>query len=116
MAAEPFLDRLRRRDEWRLAHALSRADRRLAAAWWALLAARGLLPAAFPVAIGLLIGAVERGSDPTPALALVGAVFVALQVLPPLHQAASATLGDRLSGWLYDQLMLACLGPEGVAH
>ena len=49
---------LRERQEWALARALWRADRRLATAWWAILVLRGLLPAGFAVTMGLLVGLV----------------------------------------------------------
>ena len=37
-------------------------------------------------------------------LLFMGAVFVPLQVLPPIHQAVGALLGSRLAAWLYDRL------------
>jgi ABC-type multidrug transport system fused ATPase/permease subunit len=46
--------RLRQRQEWQFFAVLSRADRNLAAAWWAVLACRGVLPAVFAVATGAL--------------------------------------------------------------
>ena len=51
-----------------------------------------------------------------PSLAVVGIVFVVLQVLAPVHQALGANLGDRTAGWLYGQLTNACLRPAGMAH
>src|SRR5438132_12793734 len=52
---------LRERQEWQFFQALPRADRRLAAAWWAILIARGVLPAGFAVTVGVLVAAVQRG-------------------------------------------------------
>jgi ABC-type multidrug transport system fused ATPase/permease subunit len=108
--------RLSGRQEWKFFSSLHRADGRLAAAWWTLLILRGLLPAAFAVAMGLLVGAVQGGRSLTGPLVIVGVVFVALQVLAPLHQTVSANLGDRLAAWLYDQLTEASVGPPGMGH
>ena len=110
------LMRVRERQEMRLAAALWRADRRLAATWWALLVARGLLPACFSVAAGVLVAAVERGSGVAAPLLAVAVVFIAMQVLGPLHTAASGNLGDRTAAWLYDLLTAACAAPSGIGH
>ena len=88
----------------------------LAIAWWAVLVLRGVLPAVFAVAMGALVGAVQRGDSLTGPLALVGAVFILLQVLTPVHQAVSANLGDRTAAWLYDRLTDACVRPPGIGH
>jgi ATP-binding cassette subfamily B protein len=111
-----LIDSPRAREAWKLAGALSQADRALAAAWWTLLVLRGLLPALFAVAMGGLVGAVQRGGSLAAPLAFVAAVFVLLQVLSPLHQAVGANLGSRLSAWLYDRLTTACLQPPGMGH
>ena len=104
------------RKEWKFFGVLPRADRTLAAAWWTVLVLRGTLPALFAIAIGTLVGAVQRGDDLVGALAFMGAVFVTLQVLPPIHQAISANLGSRMAAWLYDQLTWACVRPPGMGH
>ena len=111
-----MLARVQDRAEWKLFSVLPRADRRLAAAWWAVLVLRGVLPAGFAVATGVLIGAVERGQDLGRPLALMGVVFVLLQTLAPLHQVISANLGSRVSAWLYDRLTEACVRPPGMGH
>jgi len=111
-----MLRRLRDRKEWQFFAVLPRADRRLAIAWWAVLIALGLVPAAFALAMGVLVGAVQRGDDLAGPLAFVGVVFVAGQVLSPLHQAIGANLGDRVSAWLYDRMTEACVEPPGIAH
>ena len=111
-----MLDRLRARDELRLIRVLHRADPALAGLWWTLLVARGLLPALFAIAMGLLIGAVQAAADLTVPLAMVGVVFVLVQVLSPIHQAVGANLGSRTAAWLYDQLTVACVTPPGMAH
>jgi ABC-type multidrug transport system fused ATPase/permease subunit len=107
---------LRARNEWKFFGALPRADRTLAAAWWVVLVLRGVLPALFAIAIGTLVGAVQRGEDLVGPLMLMAAVFVPLQVLPPIHQAVGALLGSRLAAWLYDRLTDACVGPPGMGH
>ena len=92
------MERLRTRNEWKFASVLLRADRGLAWTWWTLLILRGLLPALFALAMGALVGAVERHEPLTPQLAIVGVVFVLLQVLAPIHQAIGANLGSRTVG------------------
>ncbi|MDE0661953.1 MAG: ABC transporter ATP-binding protein [Gammaproteobacteria bacterium] len=111
-----MLERLRARDEWRLIRVLKRADPLLAALWWLLLVARGILPALFAIAMGLLIGAVQAQGSLAGPLALVGAVFVLVQILSPLHLAVSANLGSRTAAWLYDELTKSCVEPPGMAH
>src|SRR2546430_4113781 len=51
--------------------------------------------AIFAVAMGRLVGSIQRGGDLAAPLALVGIVFVLLQVLPPIHQVVGANLGSR---------------------
>ena len=110
------LTRLVERPEWKFFAVLPRADRALAAAWWVVLVLRGVLPAAFAVAMGVLVAAVQRGESLAGPLSFAGVVFVLLQVLTPIHQAISANLGDRTAAWLYDKLTLACVRPSGMAH
>ena len=66
------IDRLRARADWQFAGVLARADLGLAAAWWALLTLRGLLPALFAIAMGWLIGTIELRGDLWAPLAVVG--------------------------------------------
>jgi ATP-binding cassette, subfamily B, bacterial len=108
--------RLRARQEFQLALAVRRADPAMSAGWWSLLTLRGLLPAAFSIATGVLVAAVQHHNDLGVALAVVGVLFVLLQVLAPLHTALSANLGDRTAAWLYDELTDACLAPPGIGH
>lgn len=110
------MSKLRSRQEWMLSSALHQADRRLSTGWWALLVARGLLPAGFAVAMGVLVSAVQHHGSLGPPLAAAGAIFVALQVASPLHTALSANLGDRTAAWLYDQLTEACVSIPGIGH
>ena len=95
---------------------LPKADSSLALAWWAILVLRSLLPAVFAVAMGVLVGAVERGDGLTGPLALAGMAFLLLTILAPIHQAVGANLGDRTAAWLYDRLTEACLRPAGMGH
>ncbi|HXZ86479.1 MAG TPA: ABC transporter ATP-binding protein, partial [Myxococcota bacterium] len=111
-----MIARLRQRQELQLAAVLPRADRALAFGWWAVLGARGVLPALFAIAMGALVGAVQEGRALGPPLTLFGVVFVGLQVLPPIHQMLGANLGSRLAAWLYDQLAIACVRPPGMGH
>jgi ABC-type multidrug transport system fused ATPase/permease subunit len=108
--------RVRARQEPRLAAALWRADRQMAVGWWGLLAVRGLLPAGFAIAAGVLVAAVERRSGLAAPLLAVAVVFVLMQVLGPLHTALSANLGDRTAAWLYDELTGACGAVPGIGH
>src|SRR6058998_3511529 len=108
--------RLRQRNEWKFFGVLPKADRILAASWWVALLLRGVLPAVFAVAMGLLVGAVQRGESLAGPLTLVAIVFVLLQVLTPIHQAVGANLGDRTAAWLYDRLTEACVRPPGMGH
>jgi hypothetical protein len=64
-----MLQRLRDRAEWKFFGALPRADAPLAAAWWLVLVLRGVLPAAFAVATGALVGAIQGGRRLTLPLA-----------------------------------------------
>jgi ATP-binding cassette, subfamily B, bacterial len=111
-----MFERLRARNEWQFFAVLPRADLRLAVLWWTVLLLRGMLPAVFAIAMGGLVAGVERGASLAGPLALVGAVFVLLQVLTPIHQAVSANLGDRTSAWLNDRLTDACVRPPGMGH
>jgi len=110
------LQRLRARNEWQFFAVLPRADRRLATFWWAVLLLRGLLPAVFAIAMGVLVGAVQRGDSLASPLTFVAIVFVLLQILAPIHQTISNNLGDRTAAWLYDRLTEACVRPPGMGH
>jgi ABC-type multidrug transport system fused ATPase/permease subunit len=107
---------LTQRKEWKFFGVLPKADPPLAFAWWTALLLRGLLPAFFTLAMGLLVGAVQRGSPLAMPLAIVSVVFVLLQILTPLHQAIGENLGNRTAAWLYDELATACVTPPGMGH
>jgi ATP-binding cassette subfamily B protein len=117
-----MLRRLRARNEWKFFAVLPKAALGLTIAWWTLLVLRGVLPAVFGIAMGVLVAAVEnvehveRGGSLVLPLGFVGLVFVLLQVLGPIHTAAGANLGDRTAAWLYDRLTEACVRPPGMGH
>ena len=104
------------RNDLKLARVLPQADPLLALLWWAILIARGVLPALFGVAMGLLVRAVNDGDVLVGPLAFMGVTFVLLQVLTPIHQAVGQNLGDRTAAWLYDRLTEACVRPPGMGH
>ena len=108
--------RLQDRNEWKFFAALPKADAALATAWWLAVILRGTLSVAFALAMGALIAAVQLGTGFGSPLAIVGVVFVLLQVLTPLHTAIGANLGDKTAAWLYDHLIEACVRPPGIGH
>ena len=119
MSPEPaghMLHRLRERQEWQFFAALPKADSFLAIVWWAVLLLRGVLPALFAVAMGVLVAAVQRGESLAEPLTVVGVIFVLLQVLTPIHTAIGFNLGDRTAAYLYDRLTTACVRPQGMGH
>jgi ATP-binding cassette subfamily B protein len=108
--------RLRARREWVFFATLWGTHPWLTAAWWALILLQGLLPAVFVVAVGTLVGAVAGGDPLRTPLVLIGAVFVLMQILTPLHTQIGSLLGEHVSDRLHDRLLVAALSPEGVAH
>ncbi|HUP21360.1 MAG TPA: ABC transporter ATP-binding protein [Thermoanaerobaculia bacterium] len=111
-----MLSSLRARPEYQFFGILPRADRLLAVGWWAVLVLRGLLPALFAIAMGVLVGAVGRGDPLGGPLALAGVAFVLLQVLTPIHTALGYNLGSRTAAWLYDDLTRTCVAQPGMGH
>jgi len=107
---------LRDRNEWKFFAVLLKADTSLAVIWWTILALRGLLPVALALAMGSIVGRVQRGETLSGSLLFAGVVFVLLQILAPIHQAVGANLGDRTAAWLYDRLTEACVRPPGIGH
>jgi ATP-binding cassette, subfamily B, bacterial len=110
------LGRLTGSAEWRFFGVLWRSAPGLAAAWWALVVARGALPAALTLAVGAVVGAVQGGHGLVAPLVAAGLVFMAVSALGPVHDAAGANLGARASSWLHDRLLAACVVPPGLAH
>ncbi|HZS59433.1 MAG TPA: ABC transporter ATP-binding protein [Gemmatimonadaceae bacterium] len=104
------------RAHWTFFAALPRADSALAIAWWTVLILRGLLPALFAIAMGVLVSAVQHSVPLATPLAIVGVVFVLLHVLSPLHQTLGSNLGSRTAAWLYDELATSCVRPPGIGH
>jgi len=84
------LRRIPTRPELQLVAALAKADRLMAAGWWGLLGVRGLLPAGFSIATGVLVAAIQHRYSLAVPLAVIGCVFVLMQILGPLHTALSA--------------------------
>ena len=111
-----MFERLRQRKEWKFFAVLPKAAPGLAAAWWVGLVLLGVLPAAFAIGMGVLIGAVQNGDSLGAPLAFLGAIFIVLQILTPIHLAISWNLGDRTAAWLYDRLTDACVTPAGMGH
>jgi ABC-type bacteriocin/lantibiotic exporter with double-glycine peptidase domain len=111
-----MLPRLTGRKEWQFFSVLPKASPGLAAAWWTVLLLRGVLPAAFAITMGLLVAAVRNGQSLAGPLALVGTIFILLQILNPVHQVVSTNLGDSSAGWLYERLTEACIRPAGIGH
>src|SRR3984893_10136888 len=103
-----MLKRLRERNELKFFGVLPQADGRLAFVWWLVLLLRGVLPAVFAIAMGALVGGVQRGVARTGPFVLTGVVFVLLQVLFPFQTAVSHNLGDMTASWLYFRLTRAC--------
>jgi ATP-binding cassette, subfamily B, bacterial len=111
-----LVERIRSSNLWTVAGVLPRADRALAILWWVLLILRGLLPAVLAVAMGVLVGAVNRHASLYFSLGLFGVAFLLAQVLPPIHKTVGANLGSRTAAWLYDQLTTACVMPPAMGH
>jgi ABC-type multidrug transport system fused ATPase/permease subunit len=111
-----LLQRLREREEWLFFAALPKADLLLTSTWWAVVLLHGVLPALFAIAMGVVVTTVQHGGSLAGPLAIVGVIFVLLQVLTPLQTAVSHNLGDRTAAFLYDRLTEACVRPQGIAH
>jgi ATP-binding cassette, subfamily B, bacterial len=109
-------EKLRGRNEFKFFGILPDADPALTFAWWFVLILRGILPALFAIAMGVLVGAVQHAEPLATPLALAGSAFVLLQVLAPIHNTLGMNLGAKAAAWLYDQLTLACVTPPGMGH
>jgi len=66
--------------------------------------------------MGALVGAVQSGASLVAPLALMGTVFLLLQVLAPLHRTIGTNLGSMTAAWLHDELTTACVRPPGMGH
>jgi len=107
---------MRQRQEWPFFAALGRAAPGYAAAWWVLIALRGIAPAVMSLAFGWLVSAITRDVSLAGPLALVGATFALTLVVQPLHQVVSSNLGSRMAAHLYDRMTAACVAPPGIGH
>ena len=110
------LKRLRGRQEWHFFAVLPKADPVLATVWWVLLMLNGAMPAIFAVAIGVTVGAVQQARPVGGPLALTGLVFVLMLILNPIQTAVSMNLGNKVSAWLNEALIRACVQPPGIGH
>lgn len=111
-----LLSSITSRKEWVFFATLWRSHPWLTATWWALILLQGVLPAVFVVAVGVLVGALADGAPIRTPLILIGAVFVLMQLLTPLHSQVGSLLGEHASDRLHDRLLVAAGAPEGVAH
>jgi ATP-binding cassette subfamily B protein len=111
---------------WRTVALLPGVSTPLTATVGAGVLASGLLPVAFTVVTGVVVGAVPAavadGLD-SPAgrrllalVALAGLLFVLRQSLAVVVEAAAEALGRRLNGVLRERVMRAALRPAGIAH
>jgi ATP-binding cassette, subfamily B, bacterial len=114
--AQTLASWLRGREEWKFFAVLPRASRGLSWTWWLLIVSRGALPGLFSIAVGAMVATVSGGKSVTGPLIAVAVVFVLIQLLSPLHAQVGANLGQQLSCWLHDRLLLATTEPVGVAH
>jgi ATP-binding cassette, subfamily B, bacterial len=110
------LKRLRARPEWQFFAVLPKADPVLATVWWALLILNGAMPAVFAIATGATVGAVQQARPVTVSLALTGVVFVLMLIMNPIQTAVSMNLGNKVSTWLNEALIRACVQPPGIGH
>ena len=108
--------RLRNRKEWKFFGVLPKADRPLAVAWWCVLVLRGVLPAVFAIAMGVLVGAVQHGAS------LAGPLTSRRRRLRPAPGAdADPSGGQRQPRRPHGRLALrplteACVRPPGMGH
>jgi ATP-binding cassette, subfamily B, bacterial len=110
------LKRLRSRQEWQFFAVLPKADPVLATVWWALLILNGVMPAVFAIAIGATVSAVQQGRPVAASLTLTGLVFVLMLIVNPIQTAVSMNLGNKVSTWLNEELIRACVQPPGIGH
>ena len=88
----------------------------LAAGWWIALLLRGVLPAVFAIAMGVLV-ARRPARDRSPVRSRSPAPFSCCsRSCRRSIRRVSANLGDRTAAWLYDRLTAACVRPPGMGH
>ncbi|KOX30110.1 multidrug ABC transporter ATPase [Saccharothrix sp. NRRL B-16348] len=108
--------RLRDRGEVRFFEVLGRAAPGLAGVWFGLLVVRAVLPVAFVLSMSGVVAAVLGGEGVAGRLVVLGVVFIAMHVTPPLYAEVGLNLGDRTADWLNQRLMATTTRPEGIAH
>jgi ATP-binding cassette, subfamily B, bacterial len=111
---------------FRLAQLAWRASRALTVTTAALTVLIGLLPAAFNVASGAVVGSVAAaptagarspaGGRLTAALVVAGACYVLQQVLTPVRETIGTLLMGRIDERLILRVMAATTAPPGIAH
>src|SRR5207248_5204364 len=73
-------------------------------------------PAAFAVAMGLLVTAVQHHQPLVVPLVLIGVVFIGMNSLSPVHGTIGSLLGAKAGAYLHDRLMESAVQPDGLAH
>ncbi|MGH9225748.1 MAG: ABC transporter ATP-binding protein [Acidimicrobiales bacterium] len=114
------------RGRFGLAQLAWRASRRLTVATAALTVLIGLLPAAFNVASGAVVGSVAAaatagarspaGGRLTAALVVAGACYVLQQGLTPVRETIGTLLMGRIDERLILRVMAATTAPPGIGH
>jgi ATP-binding cassette subfamily B protein len=102
-----------------LVRLLPKADRWGTVGLGAQVATMGLAPLAVMLASGALIAAVSDGrgvQSPWPALSLMAAVFVTMQVVVPFLGPVTERLATRLEWMLRGRMLSAVLAPPTIAH
>ncbi|WP_116998066.1 ABC transporter ATP-binding protein [Desertimonas flava] len=102
--------------EWGFFAAVRRAAPARALCWWTGLILRGVLPPLLGITVGWLVNEIEHGRGLGAPLTVFGLLFVAAQVVGPLHEAVGYSLGERVSTYLHDRLMEVTTSPAGIAH
>jgi ABC-type multidrug transport system fused ATPase/permease subunit len=102
--------------EWRFLASYWRADPLLTSLWWGFVVLRGVLPALFAIAMGVLVGAVQDGGSLAGPLVFTGSVFIAMNTINPVHGTIGSILGAKTGVWLNTRLLRACVEPPGLAH
>ncbi|MBA3653713.1 MAG: ABC transporter ATP-binding protein [Actinobacteria bacterium] len=105
---------------------LPRVSRPLTVAMGAVMVASALVPTAFMLVSGAVIGTLPRAIAAGPSsgaadrvlvlIALAGALFALQQTTGPVLQAVAAALGRRLTLHLRRRVMAASVLPPGIAH
>lgn len=103
------------RGEWQFLASLPSAGRGLSWTWLLIIVARAAFPVGFVVSLGLLVDKLGERSVTGP-FALLGFLFVATNLIPPLLNEASENLGDRLVGSYNERLIRAVSRPRGISH